>query len=124
MAVEWGRLCRTKDFSVTDSKIDVQFSNGRHHSVKVEELEEIYLLSAIVVRRKSVAALPDLPVYAWLRNRVTDLVDFRIDRRERLIGEAWVPKAGLKADEFQLYVRTVATECDQFEFFITGGDAK
>lgn len=124
MTTEWSRLCRIKDFSVNDSNIEVQFSNGRHHRVSVEEFKGVYLLSSIVARRAVVSSLPDLPVNAWLRNRATNLVGFRIDRKGRLIGEAWVPKAGLTAEEFQLYVRTVATECDQFEYFITGRDVE
>lgn len=124
MTTEWPRLCRTKDFSVNDSNIDVQFSNGRHHRVNVEEFKGVYLLISIVARRAVASSLSDLPICAWLRNRATALMGFRIDRKGRLIGEAWVPKAGLTAEEFQLYVRTVATECDQFEFFITGKDAE
>lgn len=124
MTAEWSRLCKVKDFSVMDSLIDVQFASGRHHKVSVEEHKEVYLLSSIVVRRSVVSSFTDLPINAWLRNRAIDLVGFRIDRKKRLIGEAWVPKAGLTPEEFQLYVRTVAMECDQFEFFITGKDAE
>ena len=49
---------------------------------------------------------------------------FRIDHRGRVVGEAWVPKAGLSAAEFQLYLRTAAVECDRFEYVLTGRDAE
>jgi hypothetical protein len=41
-----------------------------------------------------------------------------------LIAEAWIPKAGLTAEEFQLYVRTVALESDRFEYVLTGKDVE
>jgi hypothetical protein len=88
----------------------------------VTEENDVYSLSAVVVRQRTVASLPELPVHTWLRNRAVPLVGFRIDRRNRLVGEAWIPKAGLTAEEFQLYVRTVAIECDRFEYLLTGQD--
>lgn len=50
------------------------------------------------------------------------LVGFRLDQKGRLVGEAWVPKAGLSRDEFLLYVKRVADECDLFEYHLTGND--
>ena len=52
------------------------------------------------------------------------MIEFRVDRRGRLVGEAWVPKPGLDADEFLLYVRRVAEECDRFEYILTGRDVE
>ena len=66
--------------------------------------------------------MPDLPIQVWLRNRATALVGFRIDSRGRLVGEALVPKAGLTAEEFQIYVRAVAVQCDRLEYLLTGRD--
>ena len=59
-----------------------------------------------------------------LRNRTAALVGFRIDNRSRLVGEAWVSKSGLTTEEFELYVRNLAAECDRFEFVLTGRDAE
>ena len=66
--------------------------------------------------------IPDAALRAWKRNRSTQLVGFRVDRKGRLVGEAWVPKAGLERGEFLLYVVRVATECDLFEYHLTGKD--
>ena len=43
-------------------------------------------------------------------------------RRGRVVAGAWVPKAGLTQEEFQLYVRAVAVESDRFEYRLTGRD--
>ena len=40
---------------------------------------------------------------------------FKVDGRGRLIGEAWVPIAGLDADEWRVYVNAVAQACDRTE---------
>ena len=66
--------------------------------------------------------MTDIAVESWLRNRAISLVGFSIDKKRRLIGEAWVPKAGLTAEEFRLYVRKIASGCDRFEHQLTGED--
>jgi len=122
VAAEWVRLCRARDLTVDEPHIEVAFKNERRHRVSVEDTHDSYQLTAVVVRQRVVAQQADLPLQAWLRNRATQLVGFRIDRRGRLVAEAWVPKAGLTAQEFQLYVRTVAAESDAFEYALTGAD--
>ena len=60
--------------------------------------------------------------YAWERNRLSDLVGFSIDRRGRLIGEAWVPLDGLTPDEFALYLSELARVSDWHEFRLSAMD--
>lgn len=124
MIDSWLPFCDAPDLAASDPHIDVTFADGRTHRVRVEEQTEAYLLSGFVVRQSIVASLPDLPVQTWLRNRTVSLAGFRIDRRGRLVGEAWIPKVGLTAEEFQLYVRKLAVECDRFEYLLTGRDAE
>lgn len=122
MAADWVRFCRGKDFTIEEPHVDVGLDDGRRHRVTVEDQPNAYQLMGIVVRQGIVATFPDAPIQAWLRNRATMLVGFRIDRQRRLIAEAWMPKAGLTADEFQLYLRRLAAECDRFEYVLTGRD--
>jgi hypothetical protein len=107
---------------VDEATVEVAFHEGRRHRVTVEEFGEEYRLTALVARRRDVAGLHNLPMQVWLRNRGTALVGFRIDWGGAVMGEAWVPKAGLTAEEFQVYVRAVATESDRFEYALTGKD--
>jgi hypothetical protein len=120
MAAEWVMLCQADDLTVEEPYIQVRLGESRRQRVTVKDDGETYALSAVVVRQATVSALADVVVKAWLHNRGTHLVGFRLDERRRLIGEAWVPKAGLSAAEFQRYVRTVAIECDRFEYTLTG----
>lgn len=122
MAGDWAALCAAPDFGREGSDVVVSFGDGRSQRVSVAEDGDVYVLSSFVVRRETVANTPDLALQVWKRNRAVALVGFRIDQRERLLGEAWVPKVGLTAEEFQLYVRTVAAECDRLEYLLTGRD--
>jgi len=123
MASEWLRYCRAKDFEVQDQRVTVSLPDGRRHRVRVDDAGETFQLVSVVVSATVGAGIEDLPMRTWQRNRRTELVGFRIDRRGRLVGMSWVPKPGLSEDEFQLYVRTLASECDRYEFELTGEDA-
>ena len=116
MSAEWLSLCRSPDIVAANDTVEVTFDDDRRHRLRVEERADVYQLSGFVVRQARVASLENLHREAWLRNRSTTLVGFRVDERGRLVGEAWVPKAGLASAEFELYLRTLAAECDRFEF--------
>jgi hypothetical protein len=123
MASDWVRYCRAKDFEIQDQTVTVHLPDGRRHRVRVEDAGEVLQLVSVVVGATVGDRIDDLPIRTWQRNRGTELVGFRIDRKGRLVGLSWVPKAGLSEAEFQFYVRTLATECDRFEFELTGEDA-
>jgi hypothetical protein len=122
VATEWAAFCGAKDFTRDGSDIVVGFGDGRSQRVSVAEEAGAYVLSSFVARRETVVAISDLALRVWTRNRAVALVGFRMDTRERLVGEAWIPSVGLTAEEFQLYVRTVAAECDRLEYILTGRD--
>jgi hypothetical protein len=124
MGASWEPLCRAKDLIIHDNHIDVSFKDGRHHRVDVTDEGDVYRIRGIVVRRATVTSIPNLPIQIWKRNRTTHLVGFRIDCKMRLVAEAWAPKPGLTAEEFQLYLRTLASECDRFEYILTGKDVE
>src|SRR5687768_6601601 len=122
MPAEWERMCRARDVRIEGSHVYLELKDQRRHRVTVHETPAAFLLSGLVCGRQHVLQIPDLAILAWKRNRALQLVGFRIDQKQRLVGEAWVPRAGLTRDEFLLYVRTVAIECDRFEFMLTGKD--
>lgn len=121
MARNWRELC-AKISTVNGNEVTVPLSRNRRHVVTVEEQTDAFRLSAIVARPAAIAKIKDLAFRTWQRNRVTELVGFRMDKRGRLIGVSWVPKAGLSTAEFQLYLHTIAAECDRYEYELTGED--
>ncbi len=118
----WLQWCDVEDFSVESPFIDVYFGDDRRHRVTVNDQGDTLFLTAVVAKRAKVESFRDLPIRVWVRNRATSLVGFRIDYRGHLLGESWIPKAGLGADEFRHYVRTIAATCDRFEYVLTGKD--
>jgi hypothetical protein len=127
VTTEWAALCAAPDFALEDAAIVVRFADDRTQRVSVTDDGTAFVLCSFVARRAavaSIAGIDDLALRAWQRNRTVALVGFRVDARERLVGEAWVPKAGLSAAEFQLAVRTVAAECDRLEYILTGRDTE
>lgn len=122
---DWRQMSRQEGFKVSGDELTVAFEDGRQHRVMVEEppgRAEIRLW-AVAARPSVLPEEPEGPhVVAWKRNRFSDLVGFKIDGRGRLVGEAWVPLAGLDAGEWATYVRTVAWSCDRLEYLLTGRD--
>ncbi len=124
MSFNWHRLCRPEDMTVEGRGILINVGDDRSHRVLVHEMDDEFFLRAYVVRQAVVNSIPDLPLRIWQRNRTVSMVGFRIDKRGRLVGEAWVPKTGLTESEFQLYVRQLAVEADRFEYELTGRDSE
>jgi hypothetical protein len=103
----------------------VRLPGGTRQVIAISEQSDALHCTSVIAGAKTVAAAaePDSPLrYAWSRNRLSDLVGFRLDSGGRLIGEAWVPTAGLTAEEIDVYLHELARVCDWHEFRLTGSD--
>ena len=124
MGADWRNLCKAADLRVEGDMVEISFEDLRRHKVKVRDEEDHLLLTAIVARRASLLDTTDPEILAWTRNRTSSLVGYRVDSGGRFLGECWVPKVGLDADELQLYLRKLAADCDRMEHVITGEDVE
>jgi len=124
MKAEWTDFCRSDGFRTDGDFVEVIFANERRQRVRIEDQPDAYRLFSVAARADKLSDFSNPALMAWERNRSLSLMGFRVDERGRMIGEAWVPKIGLTAKEFQLYARTVALECDRFEFQLTGRDVE
>ena len=122
MKPDWARWSKGSGFDVEPPIIRVAFAEGRSHRVEVLDEGDAFLIRGVGVDAPMAEAQEDLALRAWLLNRKTSLVGFRIDDRGRLVAEARAPKAGLSAPEFQLYVHAVAAESDRLEYTLSGED--
>jgi hypothetical protein len=121
--IEWQPLCEgARDLDIDGDSVVVRLGRGRQQRLAVTQGQGAIELSSVVARPSVVAELEDAILPAWKRNRASTLVGFRLDHRGRLVGESWVPNAGLTRDEFLMYVRNLAAACDLFEFQLTGRD--
>jgi hypothetical protein len=122
MMNDWRRLSREVGFSVVGDGLRVTLGEVRSQTVYVEDSDD----HGPVLRIWSVAAparvVQQSAMLAWGRNRTSDLVGYKTDGRGRLIGEAWVPTAGLDAEEWRFYVNALAQACDRTEYLLTGSD--
>lgn len=122
METDWQDLLTGSEYQLREGSVTVTLPSGRKHAVAVTREGDAFHVSGIVARRNVVEAIEGPALRAWQRNRASQLVGFRLDKRGRLVGEAWVPLAGLGEAEFRLYVRSVAKACDRFEYLLTGAD--
>jgi len=122
MASNWKVFCGRSDFKISGEGIQVILEGGRYQIVEVEASDELIYFHSVVAKAAVVTALENASLRAWQRNREIPIVAFRVDQRGRMVGEAWIPTAGLTRDEFQIAVKTMAIECDRFEFQLTGTD--
>lgn len=121
--IDWRKLCAgARDVQIAGDAVVVTLARDRQHRVEVESKTDAVELRAVVARRQEVDKHENPALAAWNRNRAGSLVGFRLDERGRLVGESWVPDAGLTADEFLVYLRNIAAACDLFEFQLTGKD--
>lgn len=125
MPTDWRRWAREASLKMDDDTIVIVLGDGRIQRVLVEEHRpngHTLRLSSIAVRPSALSEVDNPHLFAWDRNRTSDLVGFKIDGRGRLVGEAWVPTAGLEASEWLTYVNSVAVACDRIEYLLTGRD--
>ena len=122
MSADWKKFCFGKDLEVEGDDINVRLPGDRFHRVSVYEEDEVYRLVSVVVRAGIAKEVDNLALDLSMRNFGTELVGFKLDNRRRLVGETWIPKPGLSSQEFMTYVRSIAAECDRYEYQLTGSD--
>jgi hypothetical protein len=123
MNADWRSLSRRAGLRLTHDGIEVSLADQRSQILHADAFsEDTIKLWSVVARPAALARLRTPLVDAWRRNRYSELVGFTLDTRGRMIGEAWVPTAGLTSDEWGYYVQLVAEACDRFQYLITGRD--
>ena len=126
MSTDWRALSREAGLTLAGDGFLVALGDGRQQQVFVEAADEqalrLWSVAGAPSRVAAAAIGESVHLLAWRRNRVSDLVGFKIDGRGRLIGEAWVHMAGLDAAEWRVYVTAVAQACDRTEYLLSGRD--
>jgi hypothetical protein len=127
LRADWRETARRAGFPVgkaDTTTVELHGGGSQRVEFKVDEINDALRATSIIAAPSVLgkAAGDSAHRYAWVRNRLSDLVGFSVDRRGRLIGEAWIPLEGLTPDEFGLYVSELARVCDWHEFRLTGED--
>lgn len=122
---DWKSLARDAGFRVSlDNSIEVTLGASRQTvHVDADASTEALRLWSVIATPKVFDVIAESPLrYAWERNRFSDLVAFSVDRRQRLVGESWVPRDGLTSSELAIHIRELARICDWHELRLAGED--
>ncbi len=99
---------------------------GRTQRVLLEVAGADYLFTSVVLGRMAVTKRRkrwnELALLAWQRNADQQLVTFAFDRNDRLVGLIRHPMDTLDLEELELYVNSLAWDCDRFEYLLSGED--
>lgn len=122
MSVDWRRWAR-RHYRLDGERVLVKLTGQRKQLVWCEERGSGSLrLWSIVLRRAEVEELGIGHLHAWLRNRLSELVAFRLDEKGRMIGEVVLPPVGITEDEWVLCTQVLAKACDRAEHVLSGVD--
>ena len=101
---------------------------GRSQTIRVSRDDDRYVFSSVVLPASQVTRNDErwrrIAYRTWRRNTSKELVTFAFDSQDRLVGMIEVPASTLDRDELDLYIETLAKECDRFEYALTGEDAE
>jgi hypothetical protein len=133
MSSELRALLKSLDrqqFDVAEHVVTCWFGRkgeSRRHSVRLRDVDGGIRMEATVVTARTLDLLsvhsdPDL--WAWRRNRVSNLVGFRVDGQQRMLAEAVASTIALTQDEFVTYLIAVASEADRMELVLTAQDVQ
>ena len=118
---------RRQAWEVHEDRIRVQVRGGsRHQVVTIERRDRLYVFTSVVLGTRSVTKdvrrWRRLVRLVWERNARHQLVTLRFDRRDRLVGQIQHQAHFLDPEELELYVNTLARQCDRLEYLLTGKD--
>ena len=106
-------------------KVELQ-RTGRGQKVYLLRDGDRYVFRSVVLPSADVTRDDDrwrkIAYRVWRRNASKELIIFSFDKDDTLIGLIEAPAGTLDAAELDLYIQTVAKECDRFEYALTGED--
>ena len=120
MRGEWRDWVRARGWAEDGDGFWVGVGHRRQRVTVVPDSEGL-LLRSRVARRAVLNNVTDPELRAWQRNRVSELVGFRIDRQGVMVAETPVP-TGAGRDEFTFLAFNLARAADRFEYVLSGKD--
>ena len=114
-------------WTLNDRYVDLRLSpRDRHQRVYFKLIGKYYFFISVVMGKAAVTKNEnrwnELSLMAWRRNADHELVNFAFDKQDRLVGLIRHPVDYLDPEELELYITTLAYECDRFEYMISGQD--
>lgn len=120
MRGDWKAWARASDWKVDGDSFWVNVGSRQQRVTMVIE-PGAALLRSRVARRAVLNWVSEPEMRGWERNRVSELVGFRVDRQGVMIAETPVPSDAGR-DEWQYLSFNLARSADRFEHLLTGLD--
>ncbi|MCY3627150.1 MAG: hypothetical protein OXG88_05865 [Gammaproteobacteria bacterium] len=100
---------------------------GRTQRILLARKNNFYVLTSPVAYVESIAGTDaaerrSLLAHIWSRNALKPLVILRIDGRDRVVGQVFVPIDQVSPTTIEFYLKNLARDCDRFEYILTGTD--
>ena len=99
----------------------------RKQRIHLKQKHNTYVMSSVVAKVTDVidtrkGGRKDLLLRIWRRNALKPIITLRIDKRDRVIGTVSCPVESTYKDEIEFYLMTLARDCYQFEYILSGLD--
>ena len=120
MKDEWRKWAQASYWSLEGDGFWVPLGSRRQHLTMVIE-GDLKILRSRVARRTTLARVSDPELRAWQRNRVLEMVGFRIDRKGVMQAETPLP-VDVTRDEWTFLAMNLARAADRFEYVLSGRD--
>ena len=129
-----GRSSFRMESNATGEEVTVVFASdrkqevadGRRQDITIVRKGNYYVMTSTVLTeaRARSKKIEELYPRLWSRNVQTDVVAFTFDKQSKLIGRIEQLASTVDAEELRFYIETLARECDQLEYLLTGVDTQ
>ena len=96
---------------------------GRKQKILIGRKRNLLTMKSVVVKLSGVHQLlsevAELKREIWRRNGLVPIVSFSIDSRQRIVGTISILCSTVSESDLAFYLRTLARECDRFEYVLT-----
>ncbi len=120
MRDNWREWARALGWEMEGDGFWVQVGSRRQRVTIVHE-SGATLLRSRVARRAILKGVTEPEIRAWQRNRVSELVGFRVDRQGVMVAETPIPPEA-ERQEWAFLAFNLARSADRFEYVLSGRD--
>ena len=96
---------------------------GRKQKILIGRKENLLTMKSVVVKlndsHQLLSKVSKLKREIWRRNGLVPIVSFSIDSRQRIVGTISILYSTVSKSDLVFYLRTLARECDRFEYVLT-----
>jgi hypothetical protein len=121
MRGNWREWARGSGWELDQGGFWIRLGVRRQRVMVIEGESGSRLLRSRVARRAILNRVSEPELRAWQRNRVSELVAFRVDRQGVMVAETPIP-SDVTRDEWAFLAVNLARSADRFEYLLSGRD--